>query len=213
MWIDIIIVIILIYAIIQGFRNGFVRTLFYTVGWLVAVVLGFAWYPHVVDYLKEKTDFYHLVHGKVLDRFTESAGTATGSIIDSLPNVLQDLFAQAFENAGNAMASSFADSLSHLIFNLIGFLVVILVMKLALSIITSLFSKKSRGGIVGGIDGFLGLLAGGATGVIIVYISLALLVPFASLYGSTTIMNGLEDSIIGNYMYNNNLLLALLGRS
>lgn len=212
MWVDVIIAVILVYTIIQGFRHGFVHTFIHTIGWLLAVVLGFVWYPYVIDFLKDKTDFYDSVHAKIAERFSENAGSATNSLLESLPRIIRELFTEAFENATNAMASSFADSLSIIIFNIIGFLVVVIGIKLILLFFTSLFSKKSNDGFVGGLDGLLGLVAGGVKGLVIVYILLALMVPITSLSGSTMIIEELEGSVIGSYLYDNNLILEVIDR-
>ena len=206
MWVDVIIVVILIYTFIQGFRHGFVRTFINTLGWLLAVILGFVWYPYVIDFLKNKTDFYDSVHAKIIERISENAGAASDSALTGIPDVIKEVIDKAINTATDTITVSVADGLSNIIFNIIGFLVVAIAIKLLLLFITSLFSKTSNEGLVGIIDGFFGFLAGGLKGIIIVYILLALMVPITSLTGSEFIIDKIDSSVIGNYLYNNNLI-------
>lgn len=210
MWVDGIIVIIVIFAVVQGFRHGFVHTFIHTVGWILAVVLGFVWYPHVIKFLKEKTDFYDSVHGKIEDRIAENAGNTTDAAMTGIPEVIRDLLDKAIDSATNAIVTSMSENLSNLIFNIIGFLVVAIAIKLALMLLTMMFSKQKNSGIIGGVDGIFGLLAGGLKGIILVYILLAFMVPITSLSGSAFLMDQLDGSVLGSYLYDNNLILKMV---
>ena len=207
MWVDGIIVIVLIFTAVQGYRHGFVRTFLHTVGWILAVVLGFVWYPHVMGFLKEKTRFYTAVHSKIAERIAENASTATDSAMTGIPEVIRGLLDKAVNSATSAIATSISDTLTGLLFNIIGFLAVALLIKLVLLIFTSLFSKEKNGGLIGGIDGLFGLFAGALKGIIIVYILLALMVPVANLSGSSFLMDQINASALGIYLYDNNLIL------
>lgn len=210
MWVDGIIVIIVIFAIIQGYRRGFVHTFIHTVGWIIAVVLGFVWYPHVIKFLKEKTGFYESIHGKIAERIAENAGDAANSAMTGIPEVIRDLLDKAIDSATNALAVTMSDSLTNLIFNIIGFLTVAVAIKLILMTATFLFSKEKNGGFIGGVDGFFGLLAGALKGIILVYILLALMVPVTSLSGSSFLIGQLDGSVLGSYLYDNNLILKMV---
>lgn len=210
MWVDGIIVIIVIFAIIQGYRRGFVHTFIHTVGWIIAVVLGFVWYPHVIEFLKEKTGFYESIHGKIAERIAENAGGASNSAMTGIPEVIRDLLDKAIDSATNALAVTMSDSLTNLIFNIIGFLTVAVAIKLILMTVTFLFSKEKNGGFIGGVDGFFGLLAGALKGIILVYILLALMVPITSLSGSSFLIGQLDGSVLGSYLYDNNLILKMV---
>jgi len=207
MWVDAIIVSILLYAVVQGFRRGFVQTFLQTVGWILSVGLGFILYPHVLEFLKEKTGFYDSLRGKIAERIAENMGAAADSAMTGIPEVIRDLL----DNAVNAMTGAIADTLSasltNLIFNIIGFLAVVIAVKFILMLVTLLFSKEKRGGLIGAMDGFLGLFAGGLRGILMIYILLALMVPVSNLYGSSFIIDQIDGSMLGSHLYDNNLIL------
>lgn len=210
MWVDGIIVLIVIFTTIQGYRHGFVHTFIHTVGWILAVVLGFVWYPHVIKFLKEKTAFYDSVHGKITERIAENAENTTDTAMTGIPEVIRDLLDKAIDSATNTIVASMSESLSNLIFNIIGFLVVAIAIKLALMLLTIMFSKEKNSGIIGGVDGIFGLLAGALKGVILIYILLALMVPITSLSGSAFLIGQLDGSVLGSYLYDNNLILKMV---
>ena len=210
MWVDGIIVIIVISTIIIGFRQGFIHTFIHTIGWVLAMILGFVWYPFVRDSLKEKTNFYDSIHGKITERIAGNAGNAADSAMTGIPEVIRDLLDKAVDSATNAIATTMADNLTNLIFNILGFLVVAFAIKLILMALTILFSKEKNNGFIGGVDGFFGLLAGALKGMILVYILLALMVPVTSLTASSFLIDQLDGSVLGSYLYDNNLILKLI---
>jgi uncharacterized membrane protein required for colicin V production len=210
MWVDGIIVIMLIFAVVQGYRRGFLYTFIHTVGWIIAVVLGFVWYPHVIEFLKEKTGFYDSIHGKIAERIAENAGNTTDAAMTGIPEVIRDLVEKAINSATDAIANTMSDSLTNLVFNILGFLVVAIVIKLILMSLTFLFSKEKNDGFIGGIDGFFGIFAGALKGIILVYILLALMVPITSLSGSSFLIAQLDGSVLGSYLYDNNLILKMV---
>ncbi len=124
--------------------------------------------------------------------------------------MIRDLLDRAIDSATSAIALSMSDSLTNLIFNIIGFLVVAIAIKLILMTITILFSKEKNGGFIGGADGFFGLFAGALKGIILIYILLALMVPVTSLSGSSFLIGQLDGSVLGSYLYDNNLILGMV---
>lgn len=213
MWVDIVLVVILLISIIQGFRHGFVHTFIYTVGWVIALVLGFIGYPHVIKFLKERTDFYDTIHSAIIKKISENTDLSTESLINDLPKMIQDFIENALETATNAITLSIANSLSAILFNIITFLIIVIAIKIILLLLTRLFSKKSNHGLVGCCDGFFGLLAGGLKGIILIYLLLALLIPITSLTDfAPFIMDELNKSTLGKYLYENNMLLMLIQR-
>jgi uncharacterized membrane protein required for colicin V production len=91
MWFDGVIVVILIFTIVQGFRRGFIHTFVHTAGWLLAVVLGFVWYPRILDYLKNQTGIYNSIHDKITARITENADSVSNTTLSNIPEVISEM--------------------------------------------------------------------------------------------------------------------------
>jgi len=46
-WMDVVVALIFVISTAVGFRQGFVHTFIHTAGWLLSIVLAFAWYAKV----------------------------------------------------------------------------------------------------------------------------------------------------------------------
>ncbi|WP_027400314.1 CvpA family protein [Anaerovorax odorimutans] len=213
MYLDIIICVIIIFTMVQGYRHGFVYTFLRMAGWLISVILGFICYPKVTEFLKTKTKLYSVVHEKISDNFLENTSSAAPDSSSTAIHNLEDLpsaIHNIVNSITNSITSSISDGLATIIFNILCFIIIVIVIKAILFFITSLFSKKSNDGIMGGIDGILGLVMGGIKGLIIVFVFLALLVPITSLWGNTVLLDSLDTSIIADQLYDNNLIFVIM---
>ena len=55
---DVLIIVILLYGAIRGFKRGFSRTIFSVIGWLISVLGAFIATPFVKEYLLQNTNYY-----------------------------------------------------------------------------------------------------------------------------------------------------------
>lgn len=210
MWMDIAVLVIILGSTVLGYVQGFMRTFLHTVGWLLAIVLSFAWYPAIVDFLKDKTDFYDTMHNSVSAQLTAGVGDAaaggTETALSGIPNIL----AQAFQAASDAVADSMAGGITDLLFNIVGFLLVIAAIKFIFWLLISLFSKRDNDGITGWFDGIFGAAFGGVKGIVIVFILLAILVPVMELSSGTFFLDSLHASKITESLYDNNIVFVMV---
>lgn len=210
MWMDIAILAIILGSTVLGYIQGFIRTFLHTVGWLLAIVLSFAWYPTVVNFLKEKTDFYDVMQTNVSDQLTAGLGDAASGGTENALNGIPDILAQAFQAASGAVADTLAGGLTDILFNIAGFLLVIAAIKFIFWLLTSLFSKKDNDGITGWFDGIFGAVFGGVKGIVIVFILLAILVPITGLSQGTFFLESLEASKVAGSLYDNNVVFIMI---
>lgn len=211
MWMDIAILAIFLVSTVLGYIQGFIRTFLHTVGWLLSIILGFAWYPAVADFLKKKTDFYDTMHSNVADRLAAAGSDAAGSAQDAVHySGIPDILSQAFQAAKDAVADSLAGGITNILFNIVAFLIIIAAIKFIFWLLITLFSKRENGGITGWFDGIFGAVFGGLKGIVIVFVLLALLVPVTELSSSTYFLDSLKDSKLAYTLYDNNWVFVLI---
>lgn len=208
MWLDIGIAVLLLWGIIQGYRRGFVLTLAQTAGWLIALVFGFFVYPYITAFLREETKLYELMDAQISARIGTGTTEAAEELLMGFPEAIRQALLDATATLTDGFSATIAESLVSLLSAIIAFLIIVFVIKLVLFIITSLFSKRSRGGLIGGVDGILGLFAGGIKSLLIIYLCMMLLVPITSLSKSTVLADQLKTSLFADYFYQNNLFLT-----
>lgn len=205
---DVIIGAVVVASMVLGFRTGLIHTFIHTMGWIISLLLAFAFSPKFEVFLLENTNIYSSIEQGLSTRLTEGAA-AKAATLENLPNILFD----AANEAANNLALSFADSLAHALFSIICFLVVIVGIKLFLWLFTSTFSKKNAGGFTGFVDGSLGMAIGFLRGLILAFILLALIMPYMGICSSETyayIISTLKESSFTGILYDNNLLLLII---
>jgi uncharacterized membrane protein required for colicin V production len=206
MWLDVLVALIFIFSTAQGLRKGFAQTFIHAIGWFLSLVISYACYSQVAEFLKSNTGFYDYLHLKIVDRISEGASSSTDSIISGLPHMLSSAFASAQATIAETLANSFTD----FFFNLITFLLVAILVRMILYAISSVFSKNQHRGMIGFIDRFFGLLAGAVRGIILIFLLLAFMVPAISLSSGDALSSALKDSTIASMLYDNNLIFLVI---
>lgn len=204
---DIIIVLLVLLSIINGYAKGFVRTFLHAIGWILSMVLAFVWSPKVQEWLLSHTKIYDNMKELLTDKFADSVPGAAATF-SLLPKSLSEGLDSFTGNITSLMTTRMTD----IIFMILSFVLVVFAIKLVLYILVGLLSKKNRRGLTGMVDGLLGTLAGAVVGVLLVYVLLALLIPLTALAGpdlTLTIGGAIDKSFIANEMYNNNLVIMV----
>jgi len=207
MILDIIIGIIVISAMVYGYRTGFVYTFLHLTGWLLSVILAFVWSPWVRNLLTEKTGFYDFIRFTLLDRISDSADSA------QLASILPDLMHKATHSLIGQAADAASLSIADLLIAIISFLLVVFAVKLIFFLLIGLLSTRHNDGARGFFDGFLGLFLGLIKSLILVFILLAVMVPIASLVDpkwAVFLTDRLNSSYIAGILYDNNLIMLII---
>jgi uncharacterized membrane protein required for colicin V production len=197
----------------QGYRKGLISTVLRAFGWLFSIVAAAIVYPYATDRLSEHTEIYDNIRIGLEQRFSEHLSAKAGEMMWDIPAVIAD----ATDKIVSALAVSAADGLASVCFNIFVYIALVLAIKLLAFIITFLFSKRSRGkdSIIGGIDGFLGLVFGAARGVLVIFVILALILPVSLFVGESAnaiVSDALFSSMFAGELYANNPLLLLTDR-
>ncbi|NLT47340.1 MAG: CvpA family protein, partial [Clostridiales bacterium] len=196
MWMDVVVALIFVISTAVGFRQGFVHTFIHTAGWLLSIVLAFAWYAKVENFMRNKTNFYDTVYNKVAERVAEEGSSAGVSFTKDMPVILQEFI----DSIKNSVADAIAMGVSDFLFKVICFLLLVIAIRLVFMLFSSLFSKKNNEGFLGFIDGVFGLLAGAIKGLLIIFLLLALLVPVIGLSSGDSLAATLESSRIAGIL-------------
>lgn len=231
---DICLGVILILSIVTGYGKGFTESFLHTVGWLLAIVLGFVWTPAVAALLRANTEIEETLRQTLTRRLADlgadigegiSSGLdlgATPNVVDStssaislpfsddgilqgIPRVLSDYFSDAVSVIG----TNTVDNLTSIIITIIALLLIIVVIKLIFFFILLIFSKKKRKGIIGLSDGILGAVFGAVKASLLICILLAFFLPLANFMQSDVLLEQLYSSTYAIRIYDNNPIFFL----
>ncbi len=204
---DIFIALIVLWSMVRGYTQGLAYTLVHATGWVLAAALGFAFTPKLQEWLTNETGLYTMIREKLLMKFTDSAADMTETF-NSLPAVL----AEGIGDLKDMVTSSLATRAADIVFTILCFIMIILVVKLVLGLLVLLVSKKNRKGMTGAVDGVLGAVGGFVTGVIMVYIMLALMAPLTAIADpniTEALNNAIDHSSLTKEMYDNNIIMLI----
>jgi uncharacterized membrane protein required for colicin V production len=234
MQIDIAILVILAIFVILGFKNGFVHTVFFTLGWLIAFIVAFFTRDQVREFLTDRTPVYDWYHGRIYDiclklvsgytdKFTDAAsgpgasgvettGGALGSAVESIGGISGAL-GDAVGSIGGKIAQETAAQITSATFGVFTFIGTVLVVKFLLFLITLVLSRKYHGGFIGALDAVGGLLLGVAQGFVVVFIALILVLPVSLAISQNlfeSVSRSLDTSFIAKTLFLNNPLIPLI---
>ena len=207
MVLDIIIAVIVITAMVFGYRSGFLWSFLHMIGWLLSVVLAFVWAPKLNDLIRSNTGIYDALYANLTGRFADAMSLER--ISAGLPGILKETVNSLAKLAAEAMGASVAD----LIFAIITFILALIFIKLILFLLMHLLSKKFHSGARGVIDGIAGLLIGFVKGIFIVFVLLAIMIPIVSLIDIKLIgfiNDWLDSSRVAGTLYDNNILVLIV---
>ena len=206
---DFIIIIILALFATFGYRSGFALSIAKLGGWILAFVLAFILDNKIGEWLKTNTDMFTDLNTHVYDVCTSFVEKYTAGVIAALPEGAGD----PIEVVGTDLITSISGKIATAAFTVFVFSGIVIFVVVIIFVLTFLLSKKYRDGIVGGIDGFAGLLFGLCQGVLATLVILALLMPIAHIISPEVfgfVKVTMEKSFVAGIIYENNPLLMLI---
>ncbi|MCL1808730.1 MAG: CvpA family protein [Clostridiales bacterium] len=207
MVLDIVVAAIVVLSMTLGFRSGFMRSFLHMAGWILSIVIAFAFAPKLSVFLTEKTGIYDSMNNALSERFADAA--SVDRVAHGLPDILRDMA----ESLARQTTETAAATVANLFFASVSFLLVIIAVKLVFFLLVSLLSKRGNSGVRGFVDGVLGLLMGLVKGAFIVFVLLAVMIPVTGLFDAkftSVIIGWLDSSYFAGTLYDNNILVLIV---
>lgn len=96
----------------------------------------------------------------------------------------------------------------------LSFLIITMIVRFLIRLFVKPANRRAGLGLITGADRFLGMVAGGINGLLIIFLLLTLLVPVTYMHETAAaewIMVQLEQSMIAEALYDNNIILLIVG--
>ncbi len=221
--IDIIIIFTLIIFARVGYKNGLVKSLLTFASSIVALIGSFIVAPTVTGFLKS-TPIYDWINSTVGNKVAEitfsggvqSQGEVISQNITWLPDVLTqqiklDNNSAMYDMLGaNNITEYVSLYISEMILGLVALVITWIVFKIVVQMAVTVISVTIEHlPIIGKLNSQGGLVVGVLKGVLMFSI-IGLIIPFiASISGFEQIIPFVQDSIVGNFIYENNLIVEI----
>lgn len=227
-WIDITIIIILIFNIVLGWSRGLIRS----VTNLVSMILGFIaaklYYLNMYDFLDGRFDLFIKIKEAVARTFSTiefpdtavleslSAKELSQTVGDTayLQSITEKFFeSEKFHDMMNSNVSNFSDGfstwLAENILNILSMVIVFLGVFIGIRLVGYLLSGLFELPLLKGVNKLSGFIFGLVKGTFFAMIFVLLLVIVGPLFDQTNIIKTLESSHIGIYFYKYNIMMII----
>ncbi|HCS11999.1 MAG TPA: hypothetical protein DIV40_11145 [Clostridiales bacterium] len=206
MIVDVIIVIFAGYLFFQGYRKGFILTVFDTLGVVISFFLSREMYHFVEDFLLNNTKLFVKLH----DYFEAKLSTSTFNNIGKIPVELQKFVNNIMASEASDTFAIFVDNMSLLVIRSISFIVTFLAIYAILLILTTIINTVMKLPLLNITNRLLGALMGIVKGVILLYLIFALATPLISFMQDKPLAQSVLNSESSKIFYDNNIILNYL---
>lgn len=211
-YIDLLIIVYAGLSCFQGYRIGFIKTLFDTVGVIIAFFLSREFYFITENFLLNNTKLFVKVHdffeSKVSEKLMESF---EGSM--NIPAELKNVLSNIIKTGDVAQADTFAlfiDNISIILIRSISFIITFLVIYAILVLISNLINVIFKLPLLNLTNRIFGAGTGLLKCVLILYIVFALSSPLIGFTQDSGFAKSVLDSESSKIFYDNNIILNYL---
>lgn len=178
MYVDIVILLFLLIAIIRGYRKGFLKTLVYFLSWIAAIIGAVC------------------ISGMLKSYFLE------------VPFFSQwfDLLNVSYLPV--ALSNSITTTVAEICAGIVAFFLILIVLKIIINIILSLIKVLHKPYVLRRINRVLGAVAGLFKGAVLLWLASMFIIPFVAALNSAALAGIFDDSIILTVLYGNGLFIG-----
>lgn len=213
MIVDIIIIAILIIAIIVGRMRGLTVCLVNLVSLILALVLAFMFYKPLGNLAIEKTEFDDNIKQVIIKNFPMSDTEFKIENTENLPTQIRDYINNTTEGLTEQKNETIEDIAKELTTNVIyvlSFIAIFIVVRIALLVVKLLAKIIDKLPVFKQINNLGGAICGFVEGAIVVYVAFAIISIASPMLENTPIPKMINESYLGKYMYNNNLVTNIV---
>lgn len=221
-FIDIIVIIFIALLFLDGYKKGFIKTLFDTIGVIVAFFLSNKFNYIVENFLLSHTKLYIKVHDffelkakgftQILQNGSEDITNAFSETM-KLPVELQNVVSNMFNTSVSSNIDSFSlfvDKISVIVIRSLSFLITFLFIYIVLVLASNLINVLFKLPVLNLINRIFGATIGAIKAVIVLYIVFALCSPLIGFVKENTVINEILESESSKVFYDNNIILNYL---
>ena len=198
--IDLIVLAIIALSTFIGYKKGLIKVAFGLVSFILALTLSVVLYKPVSNFIINYTPLDDYIEQTITERLDSSETTD-----EETDNIVSNYY----NNIKNASTNVIADGISKTIINVSCMIIVFIVSKLILLLFRFLGDLIAKLPLIKQVNHAGGFLYGLLRSFIIVYGLLALIAIAAPIANINNIIDMINNTIITNIMYNNNIILIL----
>lgn len=215
---DLIVIAILISCIYVGYKRGLTGSLIRILSFFIAICIAFMLFKPVSNIVIDNTKFVENIQTSIVQVFEDkekenkenvdknSEEKKDSPIIKYISNEVE----KATEEKKMEVVNNAATQISIKIINIIVFIALFIIARIALQFVKSLANLLTKLPIIKQCDKIGGVIYGIAEGLVILFISLALITFISTIVNRYEVLEIINKSYIASYLNNNNILLNII---
>lgn len=203
----------------MGHKRGLIGVAFKILSFLAALVIAFVLYKPVAGFIIDNTTFDEQIENAIIDSakkeenlqegestVNQEESTTSKVITDYINEQVENISQQAKEDIANSVARDIAVN----VINGISLISLFIVAKIVLLFAKALSDLIAKLPLIKQFNKIGGTLYGILEGLLIIYLVLSIISFIAPMIETSGIPQAINQSIVGSYLYNNNLLLKII---
>lgn len=207
--VDLVILGIILLCIIVGYVRGLTGSLIKILSFVIAIVIAFILFIPISSLVINNTQIDEKLEQSIREMIVQNNENKE----EKMPEAITDYIGRQIEQAADSAKETIADSTAREVSTTIvkaGTWIILFILAriilICLKFITGLIAKLP---VIKQCDKIGGIIYGLIEGLIIIYVLLAI-ISFVSPMTNGTLVSAINQSYVGNMMYNNNLLLDIV---
>lgn len=231
-WLLICVIGILVVCALEGYFRGFIKIVFSLLAMIITLAVVSVAAPKITTYIEENTELDERITEKCLEHVEKNAqdrldreaqekseetrqqleengisGGELDALMDKAAEAGSDAVHQALADSG--VYQVMAQKITHFIISLIACIVTYVVVYLVLHIILNVLDLVVKLPVLKGINRFMGMLAGGVKGFLIVWVAFYLIHIMAATEWGTRLVTYIGENEFLAFLYQHNLLVQI----
>ncbi len=215
MWIimDIIIIAVILLCTFIGYKKGLVGVIFKIISFFIALLVAILLSGPISNWIMENTSIAQDIEGALTEKLIEEKieeKEIEKEDINNTSQIVVDYINKYTTDVKNAGARAMAKEITTTTIRVVVIIVLYIGTKIILFFFRTLVNVIAELPIIKQFNKLGGTIYGLLKGILIVYVVLALLSLIAPMVNNTALFEMINSSILGNFMYNHNLILTSL---
>ena len=213
--IDLIIAAILGISIFFGYKNGLTKSLIKIVSFIIAIIIAAILFKPVSNFIIEKTEIDDNIKQAVVNlviKDVEEEGKVKEDT--NLPKAMVDYINESVENTiedtKTNIVNKSAEKIAETAINVGTAIILFIIARIILLVITALTDILTDLPVIKQLDKTGGVLYGIIKALLIIFVIFALISLISPALEKTEIIKSINQSFIGSFLYNNNILLNIV---
>ena len=216
-WIvDLIIILIFAIFIFLGYKRGLTGSILKILSFVIALVISFILFKPVSNFIINNTLIDEKIEEsivKIVEKDSDEKGKIEEEKTDlpqSMVNYINNSIENAADGAKKTIVENASKDITNAIINIGSAILVFIIARIILLFIKGIANFITELPVIKQIDKAGGIVYGVLESLIIIFIIFAIFTLISPLIEETGFLTAINKSVIGGFMYNNNLLLKII---